>query len=473
MEWLPEGHLAYFLLELVRELDLSGIEDVIQSKDGRGTRPYSPRMMTALLLYAYSVGVFSSRKIERATYEDVAFRVLAGGHHPYFTTVNEFRLQHREALSGLFLQVLKLCSRAGLSTLGHVSLDGSKVHANASKHKAMSYGRMKEEEKKLAAEIEAMLFRADEADRHEDERYGQGQREEDLPEELRRRDTRLTRIREAKAALEKEAAAARAADLRELAERQRAQADATEDATEAKRATTRAAKSDARADELDPRDDDDDDSQGGASADLPSHRVPATAAGVPTDAAQRNFTDPDSRIMVKNGVFLQAFNAHVAVSDAQIIVAHALTSQPPDAEHLIPMLERVRENTGGRPDVFTADNGYLSEKNVRYCDAQGIDAYIATGKSDDGKLGRLPMSSAQEARWEMHQKLTTPVGRAAYARRKAIVEPVFGQIKEARRFRRFSLRGLAKAAAEWGIVCLCHNVLKLFRHSPTLRAVMA
>ena len=200
MEWLPEGHLAYLVLEL-RELDLSAIEDAIQSKQGRGTRPYAPRMMTALLLYAYCVGVFSSRKVERSTYEDVAFRVLAGGEHPHFTTVNSFRLEHREVLAGLFVQVLKLCQRAGLCTVGHVSLDGSKVQGNASKHKAMSYGRMKEEEKRLAAEIEALLFHADETDRREDEQYGRDGRADDLPEEFQRRDGRLRRIREAKAGL--------------------------------------------------------------------------------------------------------------------------------------------------------------------------------------------------------------------------------------------------------------------------------
>jgi transposase len=164
MQWLPEGHLAYFILDVVHELDVSAIEDAIQRKDGRGERPYSPRMMTALLVYAYCVGVFSSRRIERATYSDVAFRVLAGGEHPHFTTVNAFRLGHRDALAGLFVQVLTLCQRAGLKTAGHVSLDGSKVQANASKHKAMSYGRMKQEEVRLLAEIEALLFRADQED---------------------------------------------------------------------------------------------------------------------------------------------------------------------------------------------------------------------------------------------------------------------------------------------------------------------
>jgi len=473
MEWLPEGHLAYFVLELVRELDVSRIEDAIQSKDGRGTRPYSPRMMTALLLYAYCVGVFSSRKVERATDQDVAFRVLAGGEHPHFTTVNLFRLEHRDALSGLFVQVLKLCARAGLGSVGHVSLDGSKVQAHASKHKAMSYGRMKEEDKRLAAEIEALLFRADQTDRREDEQYGREGRADELPEEFQRRDARLRRIREAKAALEKEAAEARAAQLRQLAAMQQQQAEVAPDATERKRAATRAAKSRQQADEISPRPDDDDDAGGGnAATELPSHRVPATAQREPTDKAQRNFTDPDSRIMVRNGVFLQAYNAQAAVCESQVIVAHAVTNQPPDQEHLVPMLERVRENCGRLPEILSADTGYWSERNVAYCEANALDAYIAVGRKDhQGQLRRLPMTLAQEARWRMHQKVTSPEGRPIYARRKVIVEPVFGQIKQALGFRRFSLRGLAKVAAEWGIVCLCHNLLKLYRAAAARQAV--
>ena len=466
MDWLPDGHLAYFVLELVRELDVSAIESAIQRKDARGVRPYSPRMMSALLLYAYSVGVFSSRKIERATYQDVAFRVLAGGEHPHFTTVNAFRLEHRDALSGLFVQVLKLCARAGLKTVGHVALDGSKVQANASKHKAMSYGRMKDEEKRLAAEIEALLFRADQTDQSEDQQYGQGQPAEDLPQEFQRRDDRLRRIREAKAALEKQAAQARAAELREMAAAQRQRGELAANPTLRKRAATGAAKSEQQADELSSPHDDDDDADGGSGASaLPSHRVATTPQGEPTDKAQRNFTDPDSRIMVRNGVFLQAYNAQAAVSESQVIVAHALTNQPPDQEHLVPMLERMRNNLGCLPEVLTADTGYLSEGNIAYCESNKVDAYIAVRRKDDdgAELGCLPMSRAREVRWRMHQKVTSAKGREIYRRRKLLAEPVFGQIKQALGFRQFSLRGLTKVAAEWGIVCLCHNLLKLYR----------
>jgi transposase len=224
LEWLPQDHLAYFLLDVVHSLDLGELERALQAKDPRGERPYPPAMMLALLIYAYCVGIFSSRKIARATYEDVAFRVLAGGEHPHFTTLNQFRLQHRSAFSGLFVQVLRLCQKAGLVKLGHVSIDGSKVLANASKHKAMSYKRMREEEARLQREIEALLGRADAADQQEDQQYGPGTAPQDLPEELQRREKRLARIREAKAALEQEAKEARAEELRENARAQREKA---------------------------------------------------------------------------------------------------------------------------------------------------------------------------------------------------------------------------------------------------------
>jgi transposase len=467
MEWLPQDHLAYFVLEVVQELDLRAIEDVIQEKDGRGERPYSPRMMTALIVYAYSVGVFSSRKIERSTHEDVAFRVIAGGSQPHFSSVCRFRLQHREALAGLFGQVLKLCGRAGLKTVGHVALDGSKVQANASKHKAMSYGRMKEEEKRLQAEIETLLRRADETDVAEDAEHGEGVRGDEVPEELRHRETRLLRIRELKAELEKEAAESRAAQLRENAEELRKNAaDATLPSRQRAAAQTRAKNSDDAAEKLSPRDDDDDgddDDKGSPTGQLPLHRVQTTPAGKPTDKAQRNFTDADSRIMVRNAVFMQAYNAQAAVSEDQIVVAHGLTNDPTDANHLAPMLERVAEATGEMPSILSADAGYLSEANITYCAKNGVDAYISVRKSDAAKLTQVPDTPKLIAHWDMNEKLKTPRGKQIYALRKILVEPVFGQIKAAMGFRRFSLRGLAKAASEWGLVCTCHNLLKLFR----------
>lgn len=469
LEWLPEGHLAYFVLEVAQTLDLSAIEDTIQEKDGRGERPYPPAMMVALLVYGYCVGVFSSRRLSRATFEDVAFRVLAGGEHPHFTTVNQFRLEHRQALAKLFVQVLRLCKKAGLVKLGHVAFDGTKVAANASKHKAMSYRRMQEEDKRLTAEVAALLAKADAADRREDEQYGVGQAPEDLPEELQRRESRLARIREAKAALEEEAVEARAEELREQARVQREKAaDGTVAPGERKQAATRAAKAEEKARALDGKDPDDDPPPGGsATSELPQHRVPTETDGTPKPDAQRNFTDPDSRIMVKGGEFLQGYNAQAAVdAESQVIVAVAVTNQPPDQEHLVPMVEAVVDNCGEAPAIATADSGYFSRENAEACAARGVDAYIAVGR---GALKLPPAGEsptpAQRARAAMAAKLTTAGGKAVYARRKCVVEPTFGQIKQARGFRHFSLRGLEKVRAEWAFVCATHNLLKLFLQS--------
>jgi transposase len=462
-EWLPQGHLAFFILEVVGALDISAIEVEIDKKDPRGERPYPPRMMIALLLYGYCAGVFSSRRIERGTYEDVALRVIAAEAHPHFTSINRFRLEYREALAGFFGQVLKLCRRAGLRTVGHVALDGSKVQANASKHKAMSYGRMKDAEKKIEAEIEALLRHADEVDAQEDEQYGADLRGDEIPEELKHRETRLKRIRELKAELEREAAEARAKQLRENAAGLRSKStDRTVAERERHTAATLAAKSEKQAKKLAPRKDDDDD-DGAPGTQLSLHRVPVTSDGKPKDKAQRNFTDGDSRIMIRNKAFLQAYNAQAAVSEDQIIVAHGITNDGTDAKQLEPMLERVKEACGGHAKVVTADTGYLSERNVTYCAKNGIDAYIAVRKSDVPNLARGPDGPGAAASCEMHLKVSSLRGKEIYALRKILVEPVFGQIKGAMGFRRFSLRGLGKVGSEWGIVCLCHNLLKLFR----------
>ena len=462
-EWLPEGHLAFFLLEVIATLDLSAIEREIARKDPRGEKPYSPRMLTALLLYGYAVGVFSSRKMAKATYEDVAFRVLCGESHPHFTTINQFRLDHGERLAGLFVQVLRMCERAGLVKLGHVALDGTKIMANASKHKAMSHERMTKDEARLKAEVEALLARAEQVDQEEDERYGVGVDPTDLPAELQRRETRIARIREIKAELEREAAEARAAELRENANGQSQRAsDPAVDDVERQRAATRARKSREQAKKLDGRDDDN--SDGGSNLSLPFHRVPHKPDGTPTPDAQRNFTDADSRIMVSGGAFVQAYNAQIAVdAESQVIVAEAVTNQPPDVEHLAPMLKRLCTNTDGRAPVnLSADSGYFSKNNVAACRARGIDAFIAVGRTKHNAQEPLP-EHHDPAKAAMAQKLSTPEGRALYARRKVIAEPPFGQIKTERGFRRFSLRGLGKVRPEWTFVCLTHNLLKLFR----------
>jgi transposase len=467
LDWLPEGHLAFFVLEVVEQLDLEGIEGAMSEKDPRGERPYSPRMLLALVIYGYCVGVFSSRKLARETYEDVAFRVLAGQEHPHFTTINQFRLMHRRAISGLFVQSLELCRRAGLVKLGHVALDGTKLLANASMHKAMSYQRMKDDEARLRGEVEKMLARADAVDEAEDARFGVGVAPEDLPKELQRRETRLQRLKEAKAALEQEAREARAQRLRDNVEHLNANAaNALFPQSHRKVVATRAKKSAAQADLLDGgrrrRDDDDDDTPNGSATGLPTHRVKTNLDGTPKPKAQRNFTDPESRIMGKNGMYLQGYNAQVVVDDAyQVILAHGLSNQPPDQEYFAPLLQAAVANCGAAPKKVSADAGYFSIENVKVCEALGVSPYISVRrKAHDGRVRTRRVVPAQDA---MRLKLESPDGRAVYARRKAIVEPVFGQMKGARGFRRLSLRGRQKAASEWGLVCLTHNLLKLFR----------
>ena len=468
LEWLPEDHLAFFVLDVVEQLDIGLIEDEIQGKDARGERPYSPRMLLALLLYGYCVGVFSSRRIARATYEDVAFRVLAGDSHPHFTTINQFRLDHLHAFRELFVQGLKLCTEAGLVKLGHVSLDGTKILANASKHKAMSYKRMQEEEARLRAEVDRLLARANEIDQQEDETFGIGRSGDELPEELRFREKRLARILAAKAALEREAAQARAAQLRENAAGQRARSEDPNVPTRQRgEAATRARKSEAQANLFD-NSDDDDPSAGGAdgASTLPRHRLAATVDGKPKPEAQRNFTDPESRIMVKGGDFVQAYNVQIVVDgEAQVIVGEAVTNQPPDTQHLQPLLEQTRSTLKEVPLVFSADSGYYSDENVNYCERHGIDAYISVGRaSRAGHQTFAATAHPTPTRDRMHQKLRSHDGAQHYGRRKVIAEPPFGQIKAARGFRRFSLRGLRKVRGEWSLVSLTHNLLKLFRH---------
>lgn len=431
-DWLPEDHLAYFILDLVRELDLGPIYAHYE-RELRGYPPHHPQMMVALLLYAYAVGVPSSRKIERRTHEDIAFRVIAGGTHPDHTRISEFRRIHLKELEKLFVQVLQLCAKAKLVKLGHIAIDGTKIKANASKHKAMSYKRMKAEEAKLADKVRVLLEAAEAADSQEDAAYGRGVRGDELPEELRRAKDRLARIREAKAALEAEAKANH----------------------EGKKAA---------------RKKDDDDEKGGttsASGKLPSHKVPAYADGTPKPQAQRNFTDPDSRIQKAGTDFIQGFNAQAAVdSEAQVIVAHAVTNQPPDAEHLAPMLDRIAENCGRLPRNLSADAGYFSAENVALAEALGTDPHIAPGRERQKEVKPRPRGrprSDQTPKEQMAGKLATKKGGAIYRRRKAIVEPPFGQIKQGRGFRSFLLRGIEKVQGEWALICTTHNLLKLHR----------
>jgi transposase len=463
-DWLPDGHLAYFVLDLLADIDLGAFERALQAKDARGERPYAPRLMLALLVYGYAVGEFSSRKIERATFEDVAFRVLAGGEHPHFTTINEFRLRHREAFAELFQQVLHECMSAGLVKLGHVAIDGTKMKANASKHKAMSYDRMKADEARLKAEVEALIAQAEATDSAEDKLHGVGQQPQDLPAELGRREGRRARIKANREALERETAQARAVQLAGQADDLRAKASAPE-TSEQKREefTTKAALRDQESAELD----DDDPDPPAVDSDLPSHVPPMSPDGTPKPKAQRNFTDPQSRIMVRDGSFLQAYNAQLAVDEAhQIIVAAVVGNQGPDAQYFEPVLRRVVDNCDAVPEITTADSGYFSVDNVRAAEHMGTDPHLAVGAHRNNGLPDdlpppLPTLQSPE-RTAMRAKLSSEPGRARYARRKATVEPVIGQIRT-RRFQSFSLRGLLKVRCEWLLVAATHNILKLWR----------
>jgi transposase len=469
-EWLAEGHLVYFVMSFVDRLELGAIEHRIQAKDPRGTQPYSPRMMVALLLYGYATGVYSSRRLERATVEDVAFRVLAAGEQPHFTTINQFRATHREALAGLFVQVLVACQSAGLVKLGHVAIDGTKMKANASKHKAMSYDRMVKDEARLRAEVETWLARADAEDAADDEEFGTY----DPKEEIRIREERIAKMNAALEALSRETAAARAARLRGQAQELRVKAqDPQRTPKKRKEAASLAENRTQMALSLDPPKDDDDKDPPGPDDDLPRNTPPATKNGTPKPKAQRNFTDPQSRIMLRDGAFLQAYNAQIAVDEGhQIIVAAALSNLAPDASYFEPMLRRVVRNCDAAPERVTADAGYFSAANVAFAEHIGSEPYISVGKhrnnGDQAQAPALPQHTTGP-KLAMRAALETPEGRATYARRKATVEPVIGQIRT-RGFRQMSFRGLFKNRCEWSFVALVHNLLKLFRAQPQLAA---
>ena len=405
-DWVPEGHLARFIDEVVEDLDLSKILDAYDEK--RGYPPYDPRMMAKVLLYAYATGTYSSRRIAAQLVDSVAFRYLGAGNRPDFRTVGKFRRRHGVALQDFFAQVVRLCGKAGLVKLGRVAVDGTKIKANASKHKAMSYGRMKEKETQLEREIGEWLRRSDETDREEDRRYGKDKQGDELPAELATRAARLKKIREAKAALEAEA--------REKGKKKGKDPDDTD----------------------------------------------------PPDRAQRNFTDPESKIQKTPDGFIQGYNAQIAVdAESHVIVAQHVTSAAPDVEELIPAVSAIGRMLRKRPRQVLADAGYYSEANVDVLQERGIEAFIATRrqKHDEKRLpgpkGRIPTTFTAKQR--MERKLRTVRGRAIYATRKVIPEPVFGLIKQARGFRQFLRRGLQNVSEEWALVCTAHNLLKLHR----------
>jgi transposase len=399
-DWVASDGLAAFIDDAVETLDLAPF--LAAHDEPRGMPPYHPALMLKVLLYGYATGVTSSRKLEARLASDVGFMFLAGQSRPDHKTISSFRRRHLAAFGGLFLQVLVLCQEAGLVKLGRVALDGTKVKANASRHKAMSYGRMTEREAQLAAEVKAILDEAEAIDAAEDAEFGDA-RGDELPPELRTREGRLAKLREAKAAIEQRA--------REAA---------------------------------------------------------GNPDAVPEPKAQRNFTDPESKIMLSRpDGWIQGYNVGAAVDEkAQIIVATSVTAETTDTRTLPALVDQIEANTGLLPTRLLADAGYCSDENLAALAGRGIDAYIAVGREHHGvsgppsPRGRIPAGLTRRQR--MSRKLRTKTGRRHYARRKVIVEPVFGQIKEARGFRRFSLRGLEAVGAEWQLVAAVHNLGKLF-----------
>ncbi len=461
-DWLPEDHLARFVSELVDEvLDLVPFLAVFT--EARGFPPYDPRLMLKLVLYGYTIGVRSSRGIEKRCHDDVAFRFLAANQAPDFRSIARFRRRHLDALAGLFVEVLALCQRAGMVKLGRVALDGSKVRANASRRKAMSYKRMTEREAKLRAEVDDLLADAEATDTSEDDQFGPDGRDDDLAGEMARRESRLAKIRRAKSDLEADAKRRAGADAaRRTWHRHAGHPDTpTADTPTADTPTSDTAGDDTGAGRRE---------QASAAADE------AAASAAPDDKAQRNFTDPDARIMkTSDGSFHYCYNAQTVADDAhQVIVATRLTNRSADCPEFTSMLDEVERNCGARPRQVLADAGYFSEDNVAAAaTGRDIDALIATGrlKHDEtppaAPRGRIPKNATPKQR--MARKLRTKAGRAAYARRKAIIEPVFGQIDTVQGGKQVLLRGQAAAAAEWDLLAACHNLRKLFRHTGTPR----
>lgn len=462
-DWLPEGHLARFIVDVVEQIDLRAIEAAIRAKDARGTRPYAPQMMVALLFYSYATGRFSSRRIARACVDDVGMRFITADAQPYFTSIAEFRRVHLQALAGLFKEILRLCKEAGLVRGRDTWTDGTKVKANASKHKAMSYAGMKEREAKLSEEIAELLKKAEEADKAEDALLGSGRDESDhIKKEIKRRETRRDWIKRTREALEKEAAEARAQELRDLAAANLARAADEKDARQAAAGQTRAENQIAQADVLDsePRDPDPPEAEN-----FPEHTPATTPDGKPKDAAQRNFTDPDSKIMKDGqGSYVQAFNGQVVVDETHVILATGLSNMAADALHVAVMLARTEANLGHAPETFTADNGYYSEENVLAAIGAGTQPYFALGR--ERRTWPPPAESAgappdEDAKEWMAWHLKTKKGREHMRLRKCKVELVFGCIKEAMKFRQFLLRGIHKVRAEWDLVCTAYNLRKL------------
>jgi transposase len=450
-DWLPEDHLARFIADVTDELDLSAIYAQYERHDSRGLSGYHPLLLTRLLLYGYCIGVTSSRRIERATHDDVAFRYLAADQHPDHDTIAAFRQQHLDALAGLFVQALRLCQKAGLVKLGNVAIDGTKIMANASTRRSVSYEKLTEREQYRKETVARLLTEAQHIDEQEDQRWGQGQPADPLPSELARAQSRLERLRQAKAELEREAQQQLEAAGQNYSPRKRGRPRKEEAASQPGQNPEERQKA------------------------RNQFRRAMRNAEEPT--RQYNFVDPDSRVMRDNGrkCFVQAYNAQVAAdTHAQVIVAAEVTQQTTDRKQLLPMVEAVLQTAGNAPQTVTADAGYWDTTSLSDPALAGIQVLVPPDSDPEPGDAPLPPHAPQTAvAVRMRETLTSETGSALYGLRKATVEPVFGQIKEARHIRRFSLRGLTMVAGEWKLICATHNLLKLFRHRIGLAAETA
>lgn len=447
-DWLPEDHLARFVADVTNELDLSRIYAEYERSDGRGLSAYHPLLLTRLLLYGYSIGVTSSRAIERATHDNVAFRYLAADQHPDHDTIANFRQAHLEALSGLFVQALRLCEKAGLVKLGNVAIDGTKILANASTRHSVTHRKLSERERYWETAVERLFAEAQQTDEQEDQRFGKGQPADPLPADLASVQSRLERIRRAKAELEKEAQQElEAAQVNHIGKRGRPTKQ-----EQIGRAL------------LDPQQRD---------KEKKRLRRARLNAGQPT--RQYNFVDPDSRVMRDNArkCFVQGYNAQIAV-DAyqQVIVAAEITQKTTDREQLLPMVRSVCTTIAKIPETVTADAGYWDTSSLRDPSLQGIQVLVSPDAQVQPPGVPLPPNAARSpVAVLMREMLLSPIGKMLYTMRKATVEPVFGQIKEVRGLRRFRFRGLRRVECEWKLICATHNLLKLFRYRTNLMPV--
>jgi len=435
-EWLSDAHPSHFISDVVEKLDLTKIYKSYESKGLRGAPPIDPRLLLKIMIYGYSIGTRSSRKLEKATYEDVAFRILSCDQHPDHDTIAAFRRRHIKSIHGIFLQVLTLCQEAGLVKMGHVSLDGTKVKASANKSKSRNYEQAKKSQEELNAEIRAALTDAKNTDAAEDKKYGKGRRGDELPLRLKNSASRKIIIDQLLAKIEVEATQRCREYVDEKAEKKK-----------------------------------EDDLWMEENGEKFERRPPVNPNGksvaeiVP---ARRNPTDYDSRIMKEHqsGGHIQGYNCQAAVdADSQVIVAAEVTNQVNDKQLAPKMMAEVEKNTGKTPKIMTADNGYFSERDIVNLEKMGIDPYIPPTSNT---IGKRHINVGQQCRRLtvtafMREKLNSKTGGDIYRKRKTITEPVFGQLKEARRFRTFLLRGTEKVRGEWQLMAICHNLGKLHK----------